>query len=91
MKKREIRLNTNNIKDIEANASKYNNFNFIVDGNDIHDGRKLYNWNIIKLVSMSKKYNYSMSLINAKSISKIYKGFKIVFPINKEIKDVVVR
>ena len=82
-----IKLTPQNMCKIITNLSnevgKYSGCQFVVDGNDIHDGRKKFCFVILKLIATSRRGNFDISVVNIDAVSPVFKELNVTFPLKR--------
>ena len=81
-----IKLTSQNMNEIVANlwseVGKYDGCKFIIDGNDIHDGRKKLSFAVLKLIGIRRRNDFDVEVINVDAISPMFKELGVTFPLS---------
>ena len=67
-----IQVTVNNLDGICKTIDKYRGYQFIIDGNDLHDSRKKFTEKIIKLIYSFRKRQISIVINNYAKVSPLW-------------------
>ena len=85
-----IKLTSQNMDEIVTNlwnsVGKYDGYKFIIDGNDIHDGRKKLCFVVLKLIGIRRRNYFDIEVINVDAISPMFKELGVSFPLEEGLR-----
>lgn len=83
-----IKLTKENIADIAENPDKYKGCHFVIDGNDLHDGRKSFNVAVLHLIMVWRHLPFTISIASPNKAKKLSQDYytSLILTFDKERK-----